>query len=51
VGRTVAWCDRVVGGEQVLDGEDGRIVGGRDLDDGQARLFNMRVMDRPYARS
>jgi hypothetical protein len=39
-----------VGGEQVLDSAGGRIVGGRDLDDGQARLFKMRVMDRPHTR-
>jgi|1185.fasta_scaffold14627_1 hypothetical protein len=31
VDRTVAGFDRVVGGEQVLDGEYGRIVDGRDL--------------------
>ncbi|WP_455712954.1 hypothetical protein [Streptomyces pseudovenezuelae] len=49
--RTVARGDRVMRGEQVLDGERGGIVGGRDLDNGQAGPFDVRVMDRPHART
>ncbi|CAM5650342.1 hypothetical protein SPURM210S_03725 [Streptomyces purpurascens] len=46
-GRTVRRSRRPPPGERLLDGERGLVVGGCDLDHGQARLCDMRFVDRP----
>jgi hypothetical protein len=42
LGRTIGRRGRPGPGEQLLDGERGLFIGGGDLDDGQARLRQVR---------
>jgi hypothetical protein len=36
--------------EQLLEGERGSVVGGRDVDDEQARLAHVRLVERVHVR-
>jgi hypothetical protein len=47
--RTVRRRDRPLPGEQLLNGEGGLIIGGRNLHHSQARRCHMRVSDLRHA--